>query len=78
VTCERVVGQSTGLGIGGNPIIGPPSVDILSLFQADRATKIVATIGEVGGSDEEKTAPPRNGGGATIKNLVSLSGSYVQ
>jgi succinyl-CoA synthetase alpha subunit len=53
---QRGVGQSTCVGIGGDPIIGSSFVDILSLFEADPATKIVAMIGEIGGTDEEEAA----------------------
>jgi succinyl-CoA synthetase alpha subunit len=50
------IGQSTCVGIGGDPIIGSSFVDVLELFEADPATKAVVLIGEIGGSAEEAAA----------------------
>ena len=47
------LGQSTCVGIGGDPIIGSSFVDILVRFEADAATEVVVLTGEIGGSDEE-------------------------
>jgi succinyl-CoA synthetase alpha subunit len=52
----RGIGQSTAVGIGGDPIIGTTFVDALQLFENDPATQQVILIGEIGGADEEKAA----------------------
>ncbi|MFB6104920.1 MAG: succinate--CoA ligase subunit alpha [Halobacteriaceae archaeon] len=53
---SRGVGQSTAIGIGGDPIIGTDFVDALELFEADPATDAVVLCGEIGGEDEEEAA----------------------
>ena len=50
------MGQSTCVGIGGDPIIGSSFVDVLKWFEADPATKAVVLSGEIGGNDEEMAA----------------------
>jgi len=53
---RRGLGQSTCVGVGGDPIIGSDFVDILTLFEEDPMTEQVVLIGEIGGSDEERAA----------------------
>jgi succinyl-CoA synthetase alpha subunit len=52
----RGVGQSTCVGIGGDPIVGTTFVDVLEMFEQDPDTEQVVLIGEIGGTDEEKAA----------------------
>ncbi len=53
---EAGFGQSTCIGIGGDPIIGTTFVDYLKLFEDDPGTEVVVMCGEIGGSDEEDAA----------------------
>jgi succinyl-CoA synthetase alpha subunit len=53
---QRGIGQSTAVGIGGDPINGTSFVDVLRLFEDDPETRQVVMIGEIGGTDEEKAA----------------------
>ncbi|MCS6842896.1 MAG: succinate--CoA ligase subunit alpha [Caldilineales bacterium] len=53
---ERGIGQSTAVGIGGDPIIGSTFIDILEMFENDPETEQVVMIGEIGGTDEERAA----------------------
>jgi succinyl-CoA synthetase alpha subunit len=50
------LGQSTAVGIGGDPVIGSSFVDILTLFEDDPLTDYAVLIGEIGGTDEERAA----------------------
>ncbi len=50
------IGQSTCIGIGGDPVIGTSFVDALALFEADPETRAVVMIGEIGGTAEETAA----------------------
>jgi len=53
---NRGIGQTTAIGIGGDPIIGTDFIDALELFEADPDTHAVVMCGEIGGEDEEEAA----------------------
>ncbi|MFB6361171.1 MAG: succinate--CoA ligase subunit alpha [Halobacteriales archaeon] len=53
---DRGLGQTTAIGIGGDPIIGTDFIDALELFEADPETDAVVLCGEIGGEDEEEAA----------------------
>jgi succinyl-CoA synthetase alpha subunit len=50
------LGNSTIVGIGGDPVVGSSFVDVLARFQADEETELVVMVGEIGGEEEEKAA----------------------
>jgi len=53
---QRGFGNSTIVGIGGDPIVGSSFIDIIGLFEQDRQTELIVMCGEIGGDEEERTA----------------------
>ena len=66
------LGQSTAVGIGGDPVLGMTFVDVLPMFRDDPATEAVVLVGEIGGSDEEDGAEMiRAGFGKPVVAFIS-------
>ncbi|MEZ5098727.1 MAG: succinate--CoA ligase subunit alpha [Thermoleophilia bacterium] len=53
---QQGIGQSTIVGIGGDPVVGTSFIDALARFEADPQTELVVMVGEIGGAEEEKAA----------------------
>jgi succinyl-CoA synthetase alpha subunit len=67
------LGQSTIVGIGGDPVLGLTFRDVIELFEQDPATTHLVVIGEIGGSDEEHAAELL-GRGSRLKTVAFISG----
>ena len=71
---QAALGQTTSVGIGGDPILGLSFKEVLALFKADEATRAVIMIGEIGGSDEEAAAEAVLGRGFAKPVIGFISG----
>ena len=71
---EGGYGQSTAVGIGGDPVLGTSFKDVLPMFGADPATEAVVMVGEIGGSDEEDAAEQVLGQGFGKPVVAFISG----
>ena len=67
------MGQSTIVGIGGDPVLGLTFADVIALFEQDPSTDRLVVIGEIGGSDEEHAAELL-GRGTRLKTVAFISG----
>ena len=67
------MGQSTIVGIGGDPVLGLTFTDVVALFEKDEGTTHLVVIGEIGGTDEEKAAE-LIGRGSRLKTVAFISG----
>src|SRR5258708_39788794 len=67
------MGQSTMVGIGGDPVLGLTFRDVIELFEKDPATTHLVVIGEIGGTDEER-AGELLGRGSRLKTVAFISG----
>jgi len=68
------IGQSTCIGIGGDPIVGTSFVDVLGHFEADPETEAVVLIGEIGGTKEQEAAEFIRNGGYTKPLIAVIAG----
>jgi succinyl-CoA synthetase alpha subunit len=71
---EAELGQSTAVGVGGDPIVGTTFADVLQAFEKDETTQAVMMIGEIGGSMEEEAADLVAAGTVTKPVVAFLAG----
>jgi succinyl-CoA synthetase alpha subunit len=72
---QRGLGNSTIVGIGGDPVVGSSFIDILGKFEADDETDVVVMVGEIGGDEEEKAA--RYIGAEMSKSVVAYIAGFT-
>lgn len=72
---NKGIGQSTCLGVGGDPIVGTPFPKIVRMFQEDSETKVILLVGEIGGSQEEEVAELVKKGVVTKPVIAYIAGS---
>ena len=71
---DHGLGQSTCMGIGGDPVIGTDFIDALALFEADGKTEAIVLMGEIGGNAEEQAAELRRSGRFTKPMAAFIAG----
>ncbi|MDQ7820306.1 MAG: succinate--CoA ligase subunit alpha [Armatimonadota bacterium] len=71
---RRGIGQSTAVGLGGDPVVGMSFTDALQLFETDPQTRAVVLIGEIGGSAEEEAAAFIRSGGMSKPAVAYIAG----
>ncbi|MFO0959473.1 MAG: succinate--CoA ligase subunit alpha [Isosphaeraceae bacterium] len=71
---ELGIGQSTCVGIGGDPVNGTSFVDVLKMFEADPGTEAILMMGEIGGNAEEQAAELKKAGGVTKPMAAFIAG----
>jgi succinyl-CoA synthetase alpha subunit len=68
------IGQSTVVGVGGDPIVGTDMVEVIKMFEEDPETKYIVVIGEIGGTMEERVAQYIGSGKATKPVVAYIAG----
>jgi len=65
------IGQSTCVGLGGDPILGTTFIDVFPMFEADDQTDVIVLVGEIGGNAEEAVAPLIENSKKTVIGFIS-------
>jgi succinyl-CoA synthetase alpha subunit len=68
------IGQSTVVGVGGDPIVGTDMVEVIRMFEEDPETKYIVVIGEIGGTMEERVAQYIGSGKVTKPVVAYIAG----
>lgn len=68
------IGQSTTVGIGGDPVVGMDFIEVLKLFEEDPETRVIVLVGEIGGDMEERAAKFIEEGGVSKPVIAYIAG----